>query len=102
MNTINEKPRTEPQDDTDTTETETGTGPDVTSDNHEEVHTSELPPAVQEYIDYSNEIGTLTTELQNINQRLDTMTNLSVIGMVGIGLVVGVLACNIFSRYFIS
>ncbi len=100
MNTINEKQRMEPQDETDITGT--GTGSDATSDNHEEVHTSELSPAVQEYTDYSNEIGTLTTELQIMNQRLDTMTNLSVICMIGIGLVVGVLACNIFARYFIS
>ena len=66
------------------------------------VHTSELSPTVQEYIDYSNDMGTLITELQTVNQRLDTMTNIFIVGMIGIGLVVGILACNIFARYFIS
>lgn len=107
---MNEKDNSFPQDQTNTketaiTETETkenGTSPDQTSDNKEEVHTFELSPTVQEYIDYSNDIGTLVTEIQTVNQRLDTMTNIFIVGMIGIGLVVGILACNIFARYFIS
>ncbi len=107
---MNEKDNSFSQDQTNTKETdipetktmENGTSPDQTSDNKEEVHTSELSPAVQEYIDYSNDIGTLITEIQTVNQRLDTMTNIFIVGMIGIGLVVGILACNIFARYFIS
>lgn len=107
---MNEKDNSFSQDQTNTKETdiietetkENGTSTDQTSDNKEEVHTSELSPTVQEYIDYSNDIGTLITEIQTVNQRLDTMTNIFIVGMIGIGLVVGILACNIFARYFIS
>ena len=61
-------------------------------DNSQEVHTSE-PVQVQDY-----------TELleQQINQKLDNITNLSIVCMVGVGMIVGIIACNIFSKYFKS
>lgn len=107
---MNEKDNSFSQDQTNTKETvitgtktmENSTSTDQTSDNKEGVHTSELSPTVQEYIDYPNDIGTLIAEMETVNQRLDTMTNIFIVGMIGIGLVVGILACNIFARYFIS
>ena len=97
---MNEKDNLEPQEQTDITGN--GTSTDNLPYSKEEVHTSELSPAGQEYIGDSNDIGTLITEIQTVNQRLDTMTNISIVGMIGIGLVVGILACNIFARYFNS
>ncbi len=97
---MNEKDTQELQDQTDTIDSITDAN--ASADSKEEVHTSELSPTVQEYIDYSNDMGTLITEIQTVNQRLDTMTNIFIVGMIGIGLVVGILACNIFARYFIS
>ena len=97
---MNEKDTQELQDQTDTIDNSTNTH--ALPDSNDKVHTSELSPTEQEYIDYSNDMGTLITELQTVNQRLDTMTNIFIVGMIGIGLVVGILACNIFARYFIS
>ena len=51
-------------------------------DNSQEVHTSE--------------------PVQQINQKLDNITNLSIVCMVGVGMIVGIIACNIFSKYFKS
>ena len=87
---------------TDTMKSEAGTNTDISPDSKEEVHTSELSPSVKEDTGYPAEIGTLTAELQAVNQRLDTMTNITLVIMVGLGLVVGILACNIFARYFTS
>lgn len=107
MNEAEEKDSLLPQGQSDTTETnitenEAGTNKDISPDSKEEVHTSELSPSVQEDTGYPAEIGTLTAELQTVNQRLDTMTNIILVIMVGLGLVVGILACNIFARYFTS
>lgn len=99
--TMNEKDNLEPQEHQ-ADITGNGTSTDNLPDSNGEVHTSELSPTEQEYIDYSNDIDTLITEIQTVNQRLDTMTNISIVGMIGIGLVVGILACNIFARYFNS
>lgn len=82
---MNEKATQEPQDQTDTIDNGANTSASADSteevhmseDSAEEVHTSELSPAEQEYIDDSNDIGTLITEIQTVNQRLDTMTNCS-------------------------
>lgn len=86
------------------TEKGLGTGMDtpIESIGDEKVHTSELSPTVQEYIDYSNDINTLITVTQTINQRLETLTNISILCMVGIGIIAGILSCNIFARYFTS
>ena len=83
---MNEKDTQELQDQTDTIDNSTNTN--ALPDSNDKVHTSELSPTVQEYIDYSNDMGTLIT--------------IFIVGMIGIGLVVGILACNIFARYFIS
>lgn len=68
----------------------------VTSEkeSNEEVHTSEQT----ETTDYTE----LIEQVTDINQKLDNITNVSVVCMVGIGIVVGILACNIFSKYFHS
>lgn len=100
MNDVGENDNIVLQDQTNTKEN--GTNTEQTSDSKEEVHTSELSPAEEKYIDYSEDIGTLITEIQTINHRLDTITNLCIVGMIGIGLIAGILACNIFARYFIS
>lgn len=64
--------------------------------NGQEVHTSELGQAQQEDNNYTE----LVEQVQQINQKLDNITNLSIVCMVGIGLLVGIMACNIFSIYF--
>lgn len=61
---------------------------------NEEVHASEQ----NETTDYTE----LIEQVTDINQKLDNITNVSVVCMVGIGIVVGILACNIFSKYFHS
>lgn len=104
MNDVGEKDNIIPQDQTNTMETdntetdamENSIMSDRTSDSKEEVHTSELFPIEEEYI------GILITEIQTVNHRLDTMTNLCIVGMIGIGLIAGILASNILARYFIS
>lgn len=63
-------------------------------DNSQEVHTSE-PVQVQDYTE-------LLEQVQQINQKLDNITNLSIVCMVGVGMIVGIIACNIFSKYFKS
>ena len=63
-------------------------------DNSQEVHTSE-PVQVQDYTE-------LLEQVQQINQKLDNITNLSIVCMVGVGMIVGTIACNIFSKYFKS
>lgn len=63
-------------------------------DNSQEVHSSE-PVQVQDYTE-------LLEQVQQINQKLDNITNLSIVCMVGVGMIVGIIACNIFSKYFKS
>lgn len=83
------------------------------SDSSEKVHTSELNTLeeedVQEILEETpeenlttTEIATLIQETHYINQRLDTITNILLVSMIGIALVVGVLACSIFAKYFRS
>ena len=62
--------------------------------NSQEVHTSE-PVQAQDYTE-------LLEQVQQINQKLDNITNLSIVCMVGVGMIVGIIACNIFSKYFKS
>lgn len=83
------------------------------SDSSEKVHTSELNTLeeedVQEILEETpeenlttTEIATLIQETHYINQRLDTISNILLVSMIGISLVVGVLACSIFAKYFRS
>lgn len=44
----------------------------------------------------------LVVQVQDINVKLDTLCNISVVLLVGLGIVAGVLCSNIFSRYFRS
>lgn len=45
---------------------------------------------------------TLIQQTEYINQKMDNITNILLFCMVGIGIIVGVICCNIFSRYFKS
>lgn len=63
-------------------------------DNGQEVHTSE-PVQAQDYTE-------LTEQVQQINQKMDNITNISIVCMVGVGMAVGMIACSIFARYFKS
>lgn len=62
--------------------------------NTQEVHTSE-PVQAQDYTE-------LTEQVQQINQKMDNITNISIVCMVGIGMIVGIICCSIFARYFKS
>lgn len=66
-------------------------------ENTQEVQTSE-PEQQAQTQDYAE----LVEQVQYINQRLDTMTNIVLVSMIALGLVVGIIACDIFSRYFKS
>lgn len=63
-------------------------------DNSQEVHTSE-PVQVQDYTE-------LLEQVQQINQKLDNITNLSIVCMVGVGMIVGIIACNIYIKLYMS
>lgn len=63
----------------------------------QEVQTSE-PEKQEQTQDYTE----LVEQVQYINQRLDTMTNVLIVAMIALGMVVGIIACDIFSRYFRS
>lgn len=63
-------------------------------DNRQEVHTSE-PVQTQDYTE-------LTGQVQQINQKMDNITNISIVCMVGIGMIIGMISCNIFAKYFKS
>lgn len=66
-------------------------------ENTQEVQTSE-PEKQEQTQDYTE----LVEQVQYINQRLDTMTNVLIVSMIALGMVVGIIACDIFSRYFRS
>lgn len=66
-------------------------------ENTQEVQTSE-PEQKEQTQDYTE----LVEQVQYINQRLDTMTNVLIVTMIALGMVVGIIACDIFSRYFKS
>lgn len=63
----------------------------------QEVQTSE-PEKQEQTQDYTE----LVEQVQYINQRLDTVTNVLIVAMIALGMVVGIIACDIFSRYFKS
>lgn len=66
-------------------------------ENTQEVQTSE-PEQQAQTQDYAE----LVEQVQYVNQRLDTMTNVLIVTMIALGMVVGIIACDIFSRYFRS
>lgn len=66
-------------------------------ENTQEIQTSE-PEKQEQTQDYTE----LVEQVQYINQRLDTMTNVLIVAMIALGMVVGIIACDIFSRYFRS
>lgn len=66
-------------------------------ENTQEVQVSE-PQKQEQTQDYTE----LVEQVQYINQRLDTMTNVLIVTMIALGMVVGIIACDIFSRYFKS
>lgn len=45
---------------------------------------------------------TLIQQTEYISQKMDNITSILIFCMIGIGIVVGVICCNIFSRYFKS
>lgn len=45
---------------------------------------------------------TLIQQTEYINQKMNNITNILIFCMIGIGIIVGVICCNIFSRYFKS
>lgn len=62
--------------------------------NGQEVYTSES--------EQTQDCTELLIQVQQINQKMDNITNVSIVCMVGIAMIVGMLACGIFSRYFKS
>lgn len=71
----------------------------TTSDSSKLTNTEKESTAEQtDTTDYSE----LVEQVTNITQKLDNLTNVSLVCMVGLGLVVGIVACNIFSKYFHS
>lgn len=78
------------------------------TDSTEEVCTSEHQQEESENVSIiedtldTTDTGTLIQEVHYINQRLDTMTNILLVSMIGIALVSGILACSIFAKYFHS
>lgn len=59
----------------------------------------ETESPVESQQDNSDTIA-LVEQVTYINQKLDTVTNILLVSMVGIGILIGVTTCNIFSRYF--
>lgn len=45
---------------------------------------------------------TLVTEVANISSKVDTLTSISIVLMVGVGVIVGIISALIFSQYFRS
>lgn len=48
----------------------------------------------------SQSVQTLVEQSTAINQKMDNVTNVLIVSMVGVGIIIGIIACNIFSRYF--
>ena len=67
-----------------------------------EEKTQEVQTSKPEQEEQTQDYTELVEQVQYINQRLDTMTNVLVVTMIALGIVVGIIACDIFSRYFKS
>ena len=59
-------------------------------------------PEQTEQEESSSDTVAMVEQVTQINQQLGTVTNILLVSMVGIGILVGITACNIFSRYFKS
>lgn len=57
---------------------------------------------LSETVPISGDYETLVKQAQDINVKLDTLCNISIILLVGLGILVGVLCSDVFSRYFHS
>lgn len=70
---------------------------EITEDSKEQ---TEQPKETEQdsYLTTNTEI--LVEQVSQINQKLDTVSNVLIVSMVGIAILVGITACNIFSRYF--
>lgn len=68
----------------------------------EEEKTQEVQTFEPEQEEQTQDYTQLVEQVQYINQHLDTMTNVLVVTMIALGIVVGIIACDIFSRYFKS
>ena len=68
----------------------------------EEEKTQEFQPSELEQKEQTQDYAELVEQVQYINQRLDTVTNVLIVSMIALGILVGIMACNIFSRYFKS
>lgn len=62
---------------------------------NEEVILEDLPPAEVSEVDYVE----LTEQVYIVNQQLSTLTNISIVVMIGVAVVVGIIANSIYSRY---
>lgn len=67
-----------------------------------EENTQEVQISESEKQEQTQDYTELVEQVQYINQRLDTMTNVLIVTMIALGMVVGIIACDIFSRYFRS
>lgn len=68
----------------------------------EEEKTQEVQTSEPELKEQTQDYTELVEQVQYINQRLDTVTNVLIVTMIALGMVVGIIACDIFSRYFKS
>lgn len=57
---------------------------------------------LSEPVSVTGDYSALVKQAEDINVKLDTLCNVSLVLMVGLGIAVGVLCNNIFSRYFRS
>lgn len=77
---------------------------EITEDSKEQTEQTEQPKEAEtEQDSYTiTNTETLVEQVSQINQKLDTVSNVLIVSMVGIAILVGITACNIFSRYFKS
>ena len=89
---------------------------ETSKDNNEDISSSKVPDVEEKKEEQTQEVQTsepekqeqtqdyteLVEQVQYTNQRLDTMTNVLIVSMIALGMVVGIIACDIFSRYFRS
>ena len=89
---------------------------ETSKDNNEDISSSKVSDVEEKKEEQTQEVQTsepekqeqtqayteLVEQVQYINQRLDTMTNVLIVAMIALGMVVGIIACDIFSRYFKS
>lgn len=89
---------------------------ETSKDNNEDISSSKVSDVEEKKEEKTQEVQTsepekqeqtqgyteLVEQVQYINQRLDTVTNVLIVSMIALGILVGIMACNIFSRYFKS